>query len=94
MSRQGEELLSLVALGDRSGLEIISDCAVDIAVYAAPEPYEDFEDEADAIDLNGYPLSRMGSLSDPAFLRRLADFIERCEKDDRVGALHLDLVVV
>ena len=69
--------------------EIITNAGTEVMVYGVPEPYEDFEEENE--EINGEEGSLQGDLTDPDFLRKLADFLEKLDADKRVGAIHFDV---
>jgi|14BtaG_2_1085337.scaffolds.fasta_scaffold124714_2 hypothetical protein len=72
-------------------MEIVTGCGIEVSAYATPAPYQEFEDDAVAREINGPEGCLRGSLDDPDFLRQLADLIEKAQDDERAQALHLDV---
>jgi|APSaa5957512535_1039671.scaffolds.fasta_scaffold132647_4 hypothetical protein len=71
-------------------MEIVTNTGIEISAYAAPEPYEEFEEAVDQ-QINGPQGVLRGRLDDPEFLRSLADLIEAAAADERAGAFHLEV---
>lgn len=68
--------------------KIVVSSGIDVLIYAAPEPYEEFEDPIREL----YESEMLtGSLDDTDFLRQMADMIEKYRRDPAVGAIHLDI---
>lgn len=69
-----------------------SNAGIGVAVFAVPDVYEEFEDEAVEDEVNiEFPGPGERALDNPAFLRWLADRLEAWDADPRVGAIHIDI---